>query len=188
MKLVVAITGASGPIMSVRLLHHLRAHEVHLVVTRAAETVIRQEVGDPVLPCAHRYAETDLDAPIASSSFLVDAMVIVPCTIKSMSAIAHGLTGNLVTRAADIALRMKRRLVLVPRETPLSLPAIESMRLACLAGASIVPPNMAYYHAPQTVDDVTNFFVGKILDQLATPDELGIPDDLYHRWTGPARE
>jgi len=188
MKLVVAITGASGPIMAVRLLGHLRDHEVHLVVTRAAELVIQEEVGAPELPCFRRYLETDLDASIASSSYLVDAMVIVPCTSKTMSAIAHGFTDNLVTRAADIALRMRRRLVLVPRETPLSLPTIESMRLACLAGASIVPPNMAYYHAPQTVDDVTDFFVGKILDQLGTPEELGVPDDLYRRWIGPARE
>jgi polyprenyl P-hydroxybenzoate/phenylacrylic acid decarboxylase-like protein len=187
MKLVVAITGASGPILAVRLLHHLRDHEVHLVVTRAAEMVIEQEVGDPALPCFRRYGESELDAPIASSSYLIDAMVIVPCTTKTMSAIAHGMTGNLVTRAADIALRMRRRLVLVPRETPLSLPTIESMRLACLAGASIVPPNMAYYHAPQSVDDVTGFFVGKILDQLGTPEELGIPDDLYRRWTGPVQ-
>ena len=190
MRLVVAITGASGAIMAVRLLQQLSGHEVHLVVTRAAQLVIEQEVGDPELPCAHRYDETELDAPIASSSFLVDAMIVVPCTTKTLSAIAHGFTGNLVSRAADIALRMKRRLVLVPRETPLSLPAIESMRLACLAGASIAPPNMAYYHSPQTVDDVTDFFVGKILDQLGTPVELGIPDDLYHRWDGtvPARQ
>ena len=185
MKLVVAVTGASGAALAVRLLQHLQAHQVHLVVTHAAQLVISQELGAPQLPCTHRYDEADLDAPIASSSYLVDAMVIVPCSTKTLSAIAHGYTGNLVVRAADIALRMKRRLVLVPRETPLSLPTIENLRLASLAGAIILPPTMAYYYSPKTVDDVTAFFVGKILDQLGTPEQLGLSDDLYRRWTGP---
>jgi 4-hydroxy-3-polyprenylbenzoate decarboxylase len=162
------------------LLQQLREHQVHLIVTKAAAVVIRHELGDPELPCTHRYDETSLDAPIASSSFIVDAMVVVPCSTKTLAAIAHGWTNNLVSRAADIAMRMKRRLVLVPRETPLSLPAIENMRAASLAGAVILPPTMAYYHAPKTVDDVTDFFVGKILDQL------GLPNDLYCRWSGPA--
>lgn len=179
MKLVVAITGASGAVLAVRLLEQLAAHQVHLIVTQAARVVIQHELGDPELPCTRCYDETALDAPIASSSYRVDAMIVVPCSMNTLAAIGHGWTHNLVVRAADIALRMKRRLVLVPRETPLSLPAIENMRAANLAGAIILPPTMAYYHAPKTVDDVTDFFVGKILDQL------GLSNDLYRRWSGP---
>lgn len=178
MKFVVAITGASGAVLAVRLLEQLREHQVYLIVTKAARVVIQHELGDPGLPCTHCYDETALDAPIASSSHIVDAMVVVPCSTKTLAAIACGWTNNLVVRAADIALRMNRRLVLIPRETPLSLPAIENMRAASRAGAVILPPSMAYYYAPKTVDDVTDFFVGKILDQL------GLPNDLYRRWSG----
>lgn len=178
MELVVAITGASGAVLGVRLLEQLRAHQVHLIVSEAAWLVIRHELGDPELPCTHLYDEKALDAPIASSSNLIDGMIVAPCSMKTLAAIAHGWTNNLVIRAADIALRMRRRLVLVPRETPLSLPAIENMRTASLAGAVILPATIAYYHAPKTVDDVTDFFVGKILDQFA------IPNDLYRRWSG----
>ena len=178
MRLVVAVTGASGAVLAERLLQQLQAHQVYLIVTRAAWSVIRHELGDPELPCTYCYEETALEAPIASSSFLVDAMVIVPCSTKTLAAIALGYTHNLVGRAADIALRMRRPLVLVPRETPLSLPTLENMRTASLAGAVILPPTMAYYNRPQSIDDVTDFFVGKILDQL------GLANDLYHRWSG----
>jgi 4-hydroxy-3-polyprenylbenzoate decarboxylase len=176
MEIVVAITGASGAVLGLRLLEQLGAHRVHLIVTEAARLVIRQELGQCELPCTHRYDETALDAPIASSSHLIDAMVVVPCSMRTLAAIAHGLSDNLVARVGDVALRMRRRLVLVPRETPLSLPAIENMRMACLAGAIILPPVMGYYSNPETVDDVTDFFVGKILDQL------GIENHLYRRW------
>jgi 4-hydroxy-3-polyprenylbenzoate decarboxylase len=179
MRFVVAITGASGAVMAVRLLEELASHEVHLVVTREACRVINHELGDPAMPATRRYEADDLDAPLASSSYLVDAVVVIPCSMKTLSAIAHGYTDNLVTRAADNALRTGRRLILVPRETPLSLAAIENMRAACLAGAVILPPAVAYYFAPQTVDDVTDFFVGKALDVL------GLPHDLYRRWSGP---
>ena len=179
MRLVVAITGASGPVIAVRLLEELQSHELHLVVTEAAEQVIAHELGNPALPSTHRYAPNQLDAPIASSSFPVDGMVVVPCSIKSLSAIALGYTNDLVARAADNVLRMKRRLVLVPRETPLSLAAIENMRSACLAGAVILPPAIAYYFEPQSVEDMTDFIVGKILDVLE------IPHELYRRWSGP---
>ena len=179
MRLVVAITGASGPVIAVRLLEELQSHEIHLVVTQAAEQVMAHELGSPTLPSAHRYASDELDAPIASSSFPVDGMVVAPCSMKTLSAVAQGYTNNLVTRAADNVLRMKRRLVLVPRETPLSLAAIENMRAACLAGAVILPPAIAYYFEPRSVDDITDFVVGKILDALE------IPHELYRRWSGP---
>jgi polyprenyl P-hydroxybenzoate/phenylacrylic acid decarboxylase-like protein len=106
-------------------------------------------------------------------------MIVTPCSMKSLSAIAQGYTNDLVARAADNVLRMKRRLVLVPRETPLSLAAIENMRSAYLAGAVILPPAIAYYFEPQSIDDMTDFVVGKILDALE------ISHELYRRWSGP---
>jgi len=178
MKVIVAITGASGAVLAVRLLEQLQAHEVHLIVTPAARLVIDHEVGEVELPAAFRYDATDLTAPLASSSFGVGAMVVVPCSMKTLAAIAHGYSSNLVARAADNVLRTKRKLVLVPRETPLSLPAIENMRAACAAGAVILPPVMAYYFGPRSVDEVTDFFVGKVLDLL------DLPHRLYRRWDG----
>jgi 4-hydroxy-3-polyprenylbenzoate decarboxylase len=182
-RIVVAITGASGAVLAKRLLENLTEHEVYLIVSRASQEVIAHELGpttnvEAVLPAAARYAEDDLTAPLASSSFLVDAMVVVPCSMKTLSGIAHGYAANLIVRAAENVLRLGRRLVVVPRETPLSLSAIENMRSVRLAGGIILPPVMAYYYRPQTVDEVTDFFVGKILDVL------GIEHKLYRRWQG----
>jgi flavin prenyltransferase len=180
MEIVVAITGASGVVIGVRLLELLAeqaAHTVHLIVSSGAEPVLAQEVGPDVhLQATHRWAAGDLSAPISSSSRAPQAMVVVPCSMKTLSTIAHGYADDLIGRVADVMLRMGRPLVLMPRETPLSLPAIENMRLAKLAGATILPPVMAYYPRPQTVDDVTGFFVGKVLDVLC------IEHHLYRRW------
>ena len=179
MRVVVAITGASGAVLGQRLLENLRGHEVYLLVSRAAHKVIALELGpEAELPATARYEEDDWDSPLASSSFLVDAMVVVPCSMRTLAAIASGHSDNLIVRAAENTLRMGRKLVLVPRETPLSLAAIENMRRARLAGAIILPPNMAYYFHPRSVDEVTDFFVGKILDVL------GIEHSLYRRWKG----
>jgi 4-hydroxy-3-polyprenylbenzoate decarboxylase len=190
-RIVVAITGASGAVLAKRLLDNLTEHEVHLIISRASQEVIAHELGheaDPttnittnieaIFPAAARYAEDDLTAPLASSSYLVDAMVVVPCSMKTLSGIAHGYANNLIVRAAENVLRLGRLLVVVPRETPLSLSAIENMRRVRLAGGIILPPVMAYYYRPQTVDEVTDFFVGKILDVL------GIEHELYRRWQG----
>jgi len=179
MRLIVAITGGSGSVIAQRLLQNLTQHEVHLLVSDAARRVMRHELSDPALPASFQYTESEIDACLASSSFLTDAMVIVPCSMKTLAAVAHGYAGNLIVRAAENTLRMGRRLVLAPRETPLSLAAIENMRAAKLAGAIILPPVMAYYFQPRTVDDVTDFFAGKILDVL------GIEHSLYRRWGGP---
>jgi 4-hydroxy-3-polyprenylbenzoate decarboxylase len=179
-EIIVAITGASGVVMGVRLLDVLAEqgeHQVHLLVSSGAETVLAHEMGQDVhLPATHRWDVDDLSAPIASSSRAPEAMVVVPCSIKTLSAIAHGYASDLIVRTADIMLRLGRPLILMPRETPLSLPAIESMRLAKLAGATLLPPVMAYYARPQTVGDVTDFFVGKVLDVL------GLQHNLYRRW------
>jgi 4-hydroxy-3-polyprenylbenzoate decarboxylase len=178
MRVIVAITGGSGVIIAQRLLQNLGQHEVHLIVSDAAKRVMAHELTDPALPATFRYAEADIDACISSSSNPIDAMVIVPCSMKTLSAVATGYADNLVARAAENALRMGRKLILVPRETPLSLAAIENMRAVRLAGGIILPPNVAYYFQPRTVDDITDFFVGKILDVL------GIDHSLYHCWAG----
>ena len=177
---MVAITGASGVIIGVRLLEALSeqgVNQVHLLVSAAGEGVIAHELGPGMsLRATHRWDVDDLTAPIASSSRAPEAMVVAPCSMKTLSAIAHGYADDLIVRVADIMLRMGRRLVLMPRETPLSLPAIENLRLVKLAGAIILPPVVAYYPRPRTVDDITDFFVGKVLDVL------GLGHDLYRRW------
>ena len=180
MEVIVAITGASGVAIGVRLLHVLeeqKEHQVHLIVSSGGQAVIAQELEPGVpLPANHRWDAHDLTAPIASSSRAPEAMVIAPCSMKTLAAVAHGYTSNLIVRGADIMLRLDRPLVLMPRETPLSLPALENMRLAKQAGAILLPPTMAYYPHPKTVDEVTDFFVGKVLDVL------GLPHNLYRRW------
>ena len=180
MEIVVAITGASGVTIGVRLLEVLAEgaeHRVHLLVSAGAKAVIAQELGADVrLPATVRWEVEDLSAPIASSSRAPQAMVVAPCSMKTLSAIAHGYASDLIVRVAEIMLRLGRPLILMPRETPLSLPAIENMRLAKLAGAILLPPVMAYYPRPQTVNEVTDFFAGKVLDVL------GLEHRLYRRW------
>lgn len=180
MRLIVAVTGASGAVLAACLLEHLAGHETHLIVSDAARAVLRHELGREDLPATARYGEDEWSSPLASSSFLADGMVVVPCSMKTLAMVAHGLSSNLIGRAADNVLRTGRRLVLVPRETPLSLAAIENMRLAKMAGAIVLPPNMAFYFRPQTLDDMVDFVVGKILDAL------NLPHALYRRWEGPA--
>lgn len=181
MRIAVGVTGASGIAIALKLLENLKGHETHLITSRGAEEVALHEgLGlEGLRKCASRfYDESDIAAPLASSSFRMDAMVVVPCSLKTLSAIANGYSGNLMTRAAENCLKMNWKLVVCPRDTPLSLPALENMRTLKLAGACILPPNMAYYYKPKTVDDVTGFFVGKILDVL------GIEHKLYKKWGG----
>lgn len=175
-----AITGASGVGIGARLLEVLARrpeHQVHLLLSSGGEAVIHHELGSDIpLPATHRWLVDDLSAPIASSSRAPDAMVVAPCSMKTLSAIAHGYAADLIGRTADMMLRLNRPLILMPRETPLSLPAIENLRSAKIAGATILPPVVAYYPAPQSVDDITDFFVGKVLDVL------GLEHELYRRW------
>lgn len=181
MKICVAVTGASAVVLGQRVLENLREHEVHLIVSEAAHRVIAIEMERGAsFPAQFEYDNWDIAAPLASSSFLIDAMVVVPCSMKTLAGIAHGYSDNLILRSAENCLRLNRRLVLVPRETPLSLSAIENMRQARLSGAIILPPTMAYYYEPKSLDDVTNFFVGKILDAL------GVEHHLFKRWQGVA--
>lgn len=179
-KIVVGITGASGVVIGIRLIEELlqKNFEVISIITKNAQKVIEHELGNnfQLLPKAQYFEEHDASAPINSSSYLIDAMVIAPCSMKSLSAIANGHTDNLITRAADNQLRTDKPLILVPRETPLSISHLENMAKLKQAGAIICPLMAAYYHHPKSVKDMTDFFVGKILDLL------GIQNELYQRW------
>lgn len=183
MKIVVAVTGASGVVIGARLVGELSrlGHETHVIVSSAARKVAGFEGVDLdglKKIASHVYDESDLSARVASSSFAVDAMVVAPCSMKTLSAIANGFADNLIVRAAENALKMGWRLVLVPRDTPLSLAAIENMKNVKAGGGIILPPAVAYYPKPKTIEDVTGFFVGKILDVL------GIEHKLYRKWKG----
>lgn len=179
MRIIVAVTGTSGIVLAKRLLENLKGHETYLVVSDAAKKVADYEdieMSSLEKLAARSYGEGEIDADIASSSNPVDAMVVIPCSMKTLAAIAGGFCSNLITRAAENVLKMGRTLALVPRDTPLSLAAIENMCKLKIAGALIIPPNMAYYYKPKTLDDATDFFVGKVLDSL------GLEHELYEKW------
>ncbi|RLE50670.1 MAG: aromatic acid decarboxylase [Candidatus Methanomethylicota archaeon] len=182
MKVVVCITGASGVVYGVRLLEVLREKgvEVDLVLTRSAKRIIEYEMGVAVSKVASlaskAYEEEELEAPISSGSAIFDSVVIAPCSMKSLAGIANGYSENLVLRVAEVALKERRKLILLLRETPLSLVHIHNMAKAAEAGAVIMPACPAFYHKPRKVEDLIDFVVGKILDQL------GIPHNLYRRW------
>jgi len=184
MKLVVGITGASGAIYGIRLLEALRRAgvESHLVVTPAARRIIRLESGyalEQVEALATQvYASDDVGAAIASGTFRTAGMVVTPCSIKSLAAIAHSFNHDLLTRAADVTLKERRRLVLVVRETPLHTGHLRAMLRVSEMGGVILPPVPAFYHLPKTVDDMVNHTVGKVLDLF------DIAHELFEPWEG----
>jgi len=182
-RLVVGITGSSAPQLAITLLTVVRdlpEVEVHLVVSRGAEKSILLETGKKrgeVEALADRvYDPEDLAAPISSGSFPVDGMVIVPCSMNTLASVAAGISDNLIARAADVSLKERRRLVLVTRETPLSLIHIRNMETVTLAGATVLPPVPAFYHKPETIEDLLRHTAGKVLDQF------GIPHNAFKRW------
>lgn len=180
-RIVVGITGASGAILGVRTLQALRAAgvETHLVVSEWAQRTLRTEVGpgiDLSALASFSYSADNLAARISSGSFRTGGMVIVPCSMNTVAAIAHGITSNLLQRAADVTLKERQRLVVVPRETPLSLVHLRNLTTLAEAGASIVPPMPGFYNRPQSVEDIVRHLVARILDQL------DVPNELTHRW------
>lgn len=184
MRLVVAITGASGAVYGKRLLEVLRNKgvETHLVVSKAAEKVIEHELEiaktDIEKIATYAYKADDLGAPIVSGSFKTNGMVVIPCTMKTLAGITHGYSDNLILRAADVTLKEKRRLVLVPRETPLNIVHLSNMLELAKQGVTILPAMPAYYHKPESVGSLVDYIVGKVLDVLE------IEHALFKRWQG----
>ena len=186
MIIIVAITGASGAIYGIRLLEVLssiKEVETHLVISQAGEVTISQEtdwqVSEVKKLADYCYDNSEIGARLCSGSFKRDAMIVAPCSMKTLSALANSYADNLVTRAGDVTLKEKGRLVLLVRETPLHLGHLKNMEWLAEMGAVIMPPVPAFYHRPITVDDIVNHTVGKALDII------GIEHDLLQRWAGP---
>ena len=197
-SIAIAVTGASGAIYATRTLAALLARGVHieLVVSDYGKRLLRDELGDQAsmerlaLFLSERYgvevpadaltlhSNRDLGATIASGSHRCSGMAIVPCSMKTLAGVAHGLSRNLVERAADVMLKERRPLVIVPRETPMSLPQLKNMVLSAEAGATILPAMPAFYQLPKTIDDLADFMAGKILSAL------GFDHELYPAWSG----
>lgn len=187
MRLVVGMSGASGVIYGIRMLEVLQGIddvETNLIVSRAAcQTIALESDWDPgqvdqLADVVHKFG--DVTAGPASGSFRLDAMVVVPCSMKTMASIAYSFSDNLLTHAADVALKERRPLIVVPRETPLHLGHLRTMVQLAEMGAVIAPPMPAFYHRPATVDDVVNQTVGRLLDLLG----LTPPERLFERWRG----
>ncbi|MCD6673638.1 MAG: UbiX family flavin prenyltransferase [Burkholderiaceae bacterium] len=187
LPLVVAITGATGVVYGVEMLRALRqlGEPVHLILSEAATMNLAIETNtsvDEVKALADVvYPNKDVGAAVASGSFRTRGMIVAPCTVKTLSAIANSFTYNLVVRAADVTLKERRPLVLMVRETPLHKGHLELMARAADYGATILPPMPAFYHHPQTILDIVHQSVGKALDQV------GIEHQLFRRWTGEDR-
>jgi 4-hydroxy-3-polyprenylbenzoate decarboxylase len=181
-KLIVGISGATGAIYGIRLLEVLSRSdvEIHLVITEAAENTILMEtdwkVEDVKSLAKVSYDIKNLGADISSGSFLSEGMVIIPCSIKSLSGIANSFNENILIRAADVTLKEQRKLILVVRETPLHLGHIELMLQASRMGAILLPPVPAFYFHPKTIDELVNHTVGKVLDLF------GLNHHLFKRW------
>ena len=183
MKIVVGISGASGAPYARRLLQHLRAcsdkPEVSLVLSRSAQEVYRLEcAADPAEFGLPIYSGRDYSAPFASGSSAADAMVIVPASMSSVARIAHGISDDLLTRAADVMLKERRRLILVPRETPYSTIHLENLLRLSQAGALVMPASPSFYGQPRSIDEVLDTVLCRILDHL------GIANHLTKRWQG----
>ncbi|ELQ6132094.1 UbiX family flavin prenyltransferase [Cronobacter dublinensis] len=186
-KIIVGISGASGAIYGIRLLQTLQAVpevETHLIMSQAARQTLALEtdmtVRDVQALADVNHDPRDIAASVSSGSFKTDGMIILPCSIKTLSGIVNSYTDGLLTRAADVVLKERRRLVLCVRETPLHLGHLRLMTQAAELGAVIMPPMPAFYHRPQTLDDVINQTVNRALDQL----DITLPADLFTRWPG----
>ena len=190
-RLIVGISGASGAIYGIRLLEILQKLpeiDTHLIISKAAKRTIVLEtdykidqvekLADEVLP------DHDIAASVSSGSYKTSGMVVIPCSIKTLSGIANSYADNLLVRAADVVLKEQRKLVLVLRETPLHLGHTQLMTRSIEIGATLLPAMPAFYHRPSTIDDLINQTVNRALDQF----DIELPDDLFERWTGSPRE
>jgi len=182
-RIIIGISGASGAIYGIRMLEALKGRvESHLIISEAARETISLETSyevpqiEEMATCVHDIK--DFTAPISSGSFQTDGMVIIPCSIKSLSAVANSYNDNLIARAADVTLKERRRLVLVVRECPLHAGHLNLMLRASEIGAIVFPPVPGFYIKPKTLDDIINHTVGKILDLF------GIEHTLFRRWQG----
>ncbi len=189
-RIVVGISGASGAVIGVRLLAALRrlgTHETHLIVSASGAVTAAQELGitrndlDDLADVVHNVR--DMGASVASGSFVTSGMVIAPCSMKTLARVANGFADNLLTRAADVMLKERRRLVLVARETPLNLAHLRNMTLATEMGAIVMPPVPAFYAHPKTIEDVVDHTVGRILDLFGIEHR-----EIAQRWSGLADE
>jgi len=179
-RVVVGVTGASGVQYAYALLRNLEGHDVDLVISDDARKVIAAEtdLGAKAFGklAANTYGNDDTTAPPASGSYRFDAMVVIPCSMGTLGKIAWGISDNLITRAAAVCMKERRTLILVPRETPLAATHLENMLRLANQGVVVLPAMPGFYHGPKTVDDLVNFVVGKVLDQL------GIGHRLFRRW------
>jgi len=182
------VSGASGAIYGLRLLERLRSQqgvEIHLILTRSGEKTLVLETGkigaDVKKLSDFSYAVEDIGCRLASGSYGVDAMVVAPCSIHTMSAIAYGISSNLLVRAADVTLKERRKLILMVRESPFHLGHLKTMTILAEMGAIIAPPIPGFYNHPETVMDLVDHSVDRVLDLL------GLPDAQVRRWQGPAK-
>lgn len=189
MVLIIGITGASGVMYGIRLLQVLssvKEVKTHLIISEVGERIISYEtdweIEDVKKLADFCYKNTDIGAQIASGSFYRDGMIIAPCTIKTMSALANSYTENLLIRAGDVTLKERKGLALLVRETPLHLGHLRNMERLTEMGAIIFPPVPAFYHKPQTIGDIVDQTIGKVLDMF------NIEHDLYQRWPGFEKE
>lgn len=184
MKIIVAITGASGFPLAIRLLDELgnKKIERHLVVSENARVVMEKEsklsLDDLRALSEFWYEPKDVGSKICSGGFSVDGMVVIPCSMNTLAKIANGIEDNAITRAASVNLKQERPVILVPRDTPLTLPQLENMVKAKRAGCSIVPPVMNYYIKPKSIMDLENYIIGRIFELLR------IEHSLYKKWEG----
>lgn len=180
MKIAIAMTGASGVIYGFRLVEELSTdNEVFLIISNAAKKVIKHEIPDAIKKIPKKVKiiqEDNIESSLASSSFGLDAMIICPCSMKTLAAVSIGYADNLIHRCADVMIKDRRKLIIAPREMPFSAIHLENMLKLSRIGVDIIPLCPGFYHKPKNIDEIVNFVVGKIMDSL------GVKNSLYKRW------
>ncbi len=185
MKITIGMSGASGAILGVEMLKALRAfpdHETHLIISEGARVTLEYEsdwrLGDVQALADYCYDIKDMAAPVSSGSFKTDGMIIIPCSMKTLSAVVHGFADNLLVRAADVCLKEKRPLILVPRETPLGKIHLRNLVGAADCGCTIIPPMLTFYNKPRTIQEQIDHIIGKVLMQF------GLEHQSFKPWKG----